>query len=377
MQDTHQQPFVVLRLQTVVLTTVKQDQIKREIDRYTQATRYVIRRIRHRHLTPTRWNEQYIISVIEEEFRRHFRYDDEVSKEYGRDYLRDVVRTAVIAIGRHRKRLAHSGTLRDDRPIYDGGQIILSPPILKVQENGVLLKTEKSEILIPFDSTSKQHTMQILPILCKRKDGIDRVRLIPVRDGSLLVDIRIRTEAIVESIRRADRPWEVLHLICNQQEIQTYRAIITTITEVVPRIANDIRRLHNPWRVLAAISNCNGLRNNSDITNAVTESVPRIADAIRDSDRPWEIIVAVRNWQDIITREPIRTAIEEIIPQIVDTLSSSSVRDHLEYLLKIDVIRESREFQEALRRLGIYDQYYQTGAGAREQRRNGGRRRLR
>ncbi len=173
----------------MILTTRKRAILDREIERYTQATRYVIRSIRLKHLAAEKRAEKQIIEALQEEFCKQF--------HSSQDYLRDVVRTAVVTIAHYRKRVARTGTSKEGRPIFKGGQIILSPPLLTVGDKGVILQTETLQtkrLFIPFDPAIIQQHINILQRLKEDMDVIDRIRLTPQPDGSVMTDIRIRAD---------------------------------------------------------------------------------------------------------------------------------------------------------------------------------------
>jgi hypothetical protein len=100
---------VILKLQSVLLTREKQDNLREEIQTYHSATNFVIREIQKRHLTGiTR-----VIEVLQDDFAEKF--DPRVV------YLRNVIETAGSEIKKHRRLSRTIRTMRDKPPRFKQG----------------------------------------------------------------------------------------------------------------------------------------------------------------------------------------------------------------------------------------------------------------
>ena len=93
-------------------------------------------------------------------------------------YFRDVVRTALSEIARHRRMAATVRSLRDKSPFFKPGRMILSAPITDIGEaRCVVLAVHGEEIPVPFDKRSRGREAVILTALAAGQQRYSRVRL--------------------------------------------------------------------------------------------------------------------------------------------------------------------------------------------------------
>jgi hypothetical protein len=125
-----------------------------------------------------------------------------VSKQYEQDtgpvdlfvhqYFRDVVRTAMSEIARHRRLAATVKSMRDKSPFFKPGRMILSSPIANIGETGcVLLAAHGEEIPVPFDKRSRGRETAMLTSLASGQKKYSGVRLKWHKEGYVEIDIRI------------------------------------------------------------------------------------------------------------------------------------------------------------------------------------------
>lgn len=108
-------------------------------------------------------------------------------------YFRDIVRTALSEITRHRRMAGMVRNLRDRSPFFKPGQMILSAPTASIGETGcVVLAVHGEEIPVPFDKRSRSREAVILTALAAGQERYSRVRLKWHKEG--YVDINIRVE---------------------------------------------------------------------------------------------------------------------------------------------------------------------------------------
>ncbi|RLI07606.1 hypothetical protein DRO42_07840 [Candidatus Bathyarchaeota archaeon] len=174
----------IISLDSVVLSREKQLALKREIERYAEATDFVIRRILQEHIT----SAAKTIEAVQEEFAERF--------DRRPEYLADVVKTARVTIGQHRKMARVLQSARHKRPRFKEGRLILSPPLVRVTERALLLTTQDgSELPIPFDKRSRNKNLDVLSDLAAGRRQHDRVRLTWRREGFVEIDIRVLVDA--------------------------------------------------------------------------------------------------------------------------------------------------------------------------------------
>jgi hypothetical protein len=175
----------ILKLRSVTLTQDKQDILEGELQRYGAATNWTIKQILKRHLS----SRMKTMEVLQDEFA------DKYDKR--RRYLEDVVKTASVEITEHRKLAETIRSMRDKTPFFKPGRLILSQPIVRLDEKAVTLTLADNSLLpIPFDKRSKNRFVVIIAdILRGSKEGTinkkySRIRITWNKEG--FADIAIR-----------------------------------------------------------------------------------------------------------------------------------------------------------------------------------------
>ncbi|RLI55982.1 MAG: hypothetical protein DRO87_03035 [Candidatus Thorarchaeota archaeon] len=176
----------ILRLFSVPLTREKQIQLEDEVKRYADATNWVIKEILRQKIV----GAERAIEVLKEPFGKRF--------GGSREYLSDVVMTARVEIGRH-KRLAQTVvSLRDKDPYFKPGRMILSQPLVRLDHKAlVLTMSEGTTLPIPFDKRSRNRAAEELAIILKgeKRDAPNkrygRIRLTYNREGYVEIDVRV------------------------------------------------------------------------------------------------------------------------------------------------------------------------------------------
>ena len=181
---------IVLKLQSVVLTREKQIVLQEELDRYADATNWVIKMTLKNHLT----RPSKIIETLGDEFSERF---DKRS-----EYCTDVVRTACSEIARHRRLSRTIRSMREKTPFFKRDRAIYSQPLVKLSDRAItLILCDRTELPIPFDKFSRNKTVEEIARILKGEptkvgpDGkmplnqrYDRVRL--TWNSFLGIDIR-------------------------------------------------------------------------------------------------------------------------------------------------------------------------------------------
>jgi hypothetical protein len=181
-----EQGIEILKLTSVPLSREKQYAIQDEFDTYASATNFVIKEILKKHLTNQTRTIEFLQDVIAEN------YDSRIQ------YIWDVVKTARVEIGRHRKLARTIRSMRDKTPFFKPGRMIFSHPIVSVDEGALILQTIKGESLpIPFDKHSRNQSLEILRFLTKNHKIYGRIRLTWDSLGNYVkIDIRYDTTQI-------------------------------------------------------------------------------------------------------------------------------------------------------------------------------------
>ncbi|MFW9801913.1 MAG: hypothetical protein ACFFFC_04645 [Candidatus Thorarchaeota archaeon] len=170
----------ILKLTSVTLSREKQDKIDLEFDRYSKAVNYVIRAILKNHISSGR----KAFEVLEEEISSQF--------DQRHQYMRDVVKTAWGEVREHRRLAQTVRSMRDKAPVFRGGRMIFSQPIVSVNEKGVHLQTvDREKVPIPFDKRSRNRVIESLESIVRGKITYGRVRLTWNKEGYMDIDIRI------------------------------------------------------------------------------------------------------------------------------------------------------------------------------------------
>lgn len=170
----------IVKLASVTLTRDKQDKIEPEFERYASATNYVIKVILKERFS----SGSKTLEHIRKEFSKRF--------DNREQYLRDVVKTAWVEVGRHRRLAEMVRSMRNKAPVFKEGRVIFSHPIVRIQEKGLNLETQDRErIPIPFDKPSRNRVANQLRELAIGKKKQGRVRLTWNKEGYMSIDIRM------------------------------------------------------------------------------------------------------------------------------------------------------------------------------------------
>ncbi len=231
-------PVEIINLETVPLTREKQNILLEEFEIYFKATNTTIRTVLKNHLTSASKTiellkyplaEKLIFSDIasgsEEtkrsqqilQFAKRFDYGivtkvvqqnasspepiyHEFTNAYLEQFTADVVKTARVEIGRHRKMAKIVRSMRDKTPHFKRGRLILSGILVWVDEKTVRLMTTSGELLpLPFDKRTRNREKDILVKLEEEEKNdktgnkrlYDRVRITWNDEGYANVDIRV------------------------------------------------------------------------------------------------------------------------------------------------------------------------------------------
>lgn len=175
----------IVKLLSVILTREKQMEVEEEIERYVTATNWTIKEILRRKL----YKHEDMVGALREEFGERFNKSQQ--------YLNDVVMTARGEIGRHRRLAKAVRSLQDKTPHLKLPRMILSQPLIGMNEKTLLLTLRNGTRLpIPFDKRSRNRSAEEIRLILKgSKEGeinknIGRVRLTFNREGYLNIDIQ-------------------------------------------------------------------------------------------------------------------------------------------------------------------------------------------
>ncbi|MFW9964081.1 MAG: hypothetical protein ACFFCX_10980 [Candidatus Sifarchaeia archaeon] len=181
------QDVEILKLLSVTLSKDKQNILEEELQKYGAATNWTIKQILKQSLT----SRTRAIEVLQEEFSIKF--------DRRRKYLEDVVRTARVEITQHRKMAKTIRSMRDKTPFFKPGRLILSQPLIRLDEKAVTLNISDGSLFpIPFDKRSRNRLLdRISAILRGTKEGeinrnYDRIRITWNKEGFADIDIKAR-----------------------------------------------------------------------------------------------------------------------------------------------------------------------------------------
>lgn len=177
----------ILKLLSVTLTREKQETLEEEIQKYGKATNWTIKQILKQRLSsPTK-----TVEILEEVFIEKF--DKRIQ------YLEDIVKTARVEISSHQKMAQTVRSMRDKTPFFKPGKLILSQPIIKLNERAVTLsRLDGSVLAVPFDKRSRNRLVEKLEdILRNEKPGVinrkyGRIRITWNKEGFADVDVRVK-----------------------------------------------------------------------------------------------------------------------------------------------------------------------------------------
>ncbi|MHA1881490.1 MAG: hypothetical protein ACTSUO_00390 [Candidatus Thorarchaeota archaeon] len=224
----------IIKLLSVALTREKQNIIKTEFDKYASATNYVIKAIYKRSIS----NTSRIIELLQDEITEKILYQsvetaerpdrtfDEMLTDFGmqfssdvvsevitdpvikptqarhafavkyRDqFVRDVVKTARVEIGRHRELEKTIRKMRDKIPHFKQGKMMVSGVLVNLDEKGLNLLTSSGKVLpLPFDKRSRNREVERLGKIKDMKKGkrkYGRIRFTWNKEGYVNIDIRL------------------------------------------------------------------------------------------------------------------------------------------------------------------------------------------
>jgi hypothetical protein len=170
----------------VTLTREKQTVLEEEVERYANATNWAIKEILKRKLH----KQDEIVDAIRETFGEKF--------DKRMQYLGDVVMTARVEIGQHRKLAETIVSMRNKMPYFKVGRMILSQPLVSMGAKALLLSLpDRSRLPIPFDKRSRNRAAEDIRMILKgskereSNKRIGRVRLTYRKEGYLDIDIRV------------------------------------------------------------------------------------------------------------------------------------------------------------------------------------------
>ncbi len=179
------QDVEILKLLSVTLTRDKQLVLEEELQKYGAATNWTIKQILKQKLS----SRTKTIEILKDDFA------DKYDKRHR--YLEDVVKTASVEITEHRKLAETIRSMRDKTPYFKPGRLILSQPIIRLDQKAVTLVLSDNSLLpIPFDKRSRNRLSEkIAAILRGSKEGeinkkYSRIRITWNKEG--FADIAIR-----------------------------------------------------------------------------------------------------------------------------------------------------------------------------------------
>lgn len=170
----------IINLLSVTLTREKQTALENEFARYADAVNHIIRTIMREHI-PT---ASKTIVAVQEKFAE--RFDPRL------EYLQDVIKSARVTIGRHRRMASLVRTMRGQMPRFQEGKMLFSEPIVKLGSKGVRLFITRNDVIpIPFDKHSRNTESETLADLERKKRRFDRIRFTQHREGFVELDVRV------------------------------------------------------------------------------------------------------------------------------------------------------------------------------------------
>ena len=188
------QDVEILKLLSVSLTREKQDLLEEELQKYGAATNWTIKQILKQKLT----SRAKTFKVLQDDFTN--KYDKR------RRYLEDVVKTASVEITQHRNLAKNIPSMRDKTPFLKPGRLILSQPIVRLDEKAVTLTLPDRRVLpIPFDKRSRNRLAEkITAILRSSKEGevnknYGRIRITWNKEGFANIDIRSKKQKLLDT----------------------------------------------------------------------------------------------------------------------------------------------------------------------------------
>ncbi|MEM2141766.1 MAG: hypothetical protein QXS20_10415 [Candidatus Thorarchaeota archaeon] len=169
----------IVHLTSVRLTKEKQRILLNEFERYAAAVNFTIRTALTKHLTVEKRIEDGVA--------------DTLAQRYGvtPEYVKDVVKTARITIARYRRQVLRSPTVRNNKPYFARGTVILSPPMIRFQGPVLVFSTTGNAIPIPLDEASRIREASTIQCMNEKRAVLDRTRLVWNEPGVLGITVRI------------------------------------------------------------------------------------------------------------------------------------------------------------------------------------------
>ena len=181
LMDELTRKYVYLRNSTGPLSELNNDQLR---DTFTR--RFALDVVRLRLSVERNQNES------EEAYIKRCRKD--FALVYESQYVKDIVKTARVEIGKHRRLAQTLRSIRDKQPYFKEGRVIFSKPILQISSEGkafLLLTSAGKEIPLVFDKYTRNASLGTLDGFVKGKIKYDRVRLTWNREGYLNIDVKL------------------------------------------------------------------------------------------------------------------------------------------------------------------------------------------
>lgn len=188
------QDIELLKLLSVTLSREKQDILEEELQKYGAATNWTIKQILKQNLS----SRSKTFAALKDEFAA--KYD----KRHG--YLKDVVKTASVEITQHRNLVETIRSMRNKTPFFKPGRLILSQPIVKLDEKAVTLTLADNSILpIPFDKRSRNRLAEKIAAILRGVEekeinrNYSRIRITWNKEGFADIDIRAVKQEVSDS----------------------------------------------------------------------------------------------------------------------------------------------------------------------------------
>jgi hypothetical protein len=231
----------VVSLQSVALTREKQTVIEDEVSTYEEATNQVIKEILKKRLTSSartievlrdaiarkflhlrssvgplsklndeqlrsEFSRRFSLSVIQSRFKLereaseresafNERYRREFALFYELQYMKDIVKSARVEIGRHSRLAKTLRSIRDKTPYFKSGRLIYSKPILMLSNDAkalLLLTANGEEVPLVFDKRTRNDSIEILNQLLNGTKKHGRIRITWNKEGYLDIDIQLK-----------------------------------------------------------------------------------------------------------------------------------------------------------------------------------------
>ena len=115
--------------------------------------------------------------------------------KYRDQFVRDIVKTARVEIGRHRELEKTIRSMRGEIPHFKPGKMMVSGFLVNLDEKGINLLTSSGKVLpLPFDKRSRNREVERLGKIKdekKKKRKYGRIRFTWNKEGYANIDIRL------------------------------------------------------------------------------------------------------------------------------------------------------------------------------------------